>query len=133
LKKIRNKLKFKREFTLVRWFKDGILLIIDVVFFIFFGVDKDMSYSLNMVYLSWITSTPIMAEISALVKGLRLAILHNLTPLEVSIDCEEIIKYLKDDHPPYYNILFDCRHLIKQLGRLWCSITIGKRTKWKIS
>jgi len=58
-----------------------------------------------------------MAEISALVKGLRLAILHNLTPLEVSIDCEEIIKYLKDDHPPYSNILFDWRDLIKQLGK----------------
>ncbi|KAK4706418.1 hypothetical protein R3W88_034022 [Solanum pinnatisectum] len=54
-----------------------------------------------------------MAEISALVKGLRLVILHNLTPLEVSIDCEEIIKYLKDDHPPYSNILFDCRDIIK--------------------
>jgi len=133
LKKIRNKLKFKRDFTLVRWFKDEILLIIDVGFFLCLGVDKDMSYNLNMVYLSWITSTPIMAEISTLVKGLRLAILHNLTPLEVSIDCEEIIKYLKDDHPPYYNILFDCTHLIKQLRSLWCSITIRKRTKWKIS
>lgn len=33
LKKIRIELKFKGDFTLVRWFKDDILIIIDVVFF----------------------------------------------------------------------------------------------------
>ncbi|KAK4713660.1 hypothetical protein R3W88_019567 [Solanum pinnatisectum] len=62
------------------------------------------------------TSASIRTEISALVNGLRLAILHNLTPIEVSIDCKEVIQYLKDDHLSYSNILSDCRDLIKQLG-----------------
>ena len=56
LKKIRNKLKFKRDFTKVRWFKDGSLLIIDVGFFIFLGVDKDILCYLNMIYISLISS-----------------------------------------------------------------------------
>lgn len=42
----------------------------------------------------------------------EMSIAHNLTPLEISIDCEEIIRYLKDDHPSYSNILSNCGDLI---------------------
>lgn len=51
-------------------------------------------------------------ELQALVRGLRIAVDHKITPLEVSVDCEEFIHYLKNDHPTYSNIIADCRDLM---------------------
>lgn len=81
------------------------------------GVIRDNHGNWVIGFMGSLTTTiPIITEISALVKGLRVAKLHNLTPIEISIDCKEVISYLKVDHPSYSNILSDCRDLIKQMG-----------------
>ncbi|KAH0738190.1 hypothetical protein KY290_036895 [Solanum tuberosum] len=58
----------------------------------------------------------IKAELTALLQGLELALDKGLMPLEISLDCKEILTVITDDHPAYSNILNDCRELLRQLG-----------------
>lgn len=62
-------------------------------------------------------STPMAAELEALIQGLQIAIQFNLTPLKVELDAKEVITMLDNDNIIYNNMLFDCRqwHLLQQL------------------
>ncbi|OIT00921.1 putative ribonuclease h protein, partial [Nicotiana attenuata] len=56
-----------------------------------------------------------VTEILALLQGLRCAVQHNLTPLNVEIDAKEVIRLLTNNNILHANLLSDCRHLLKQL------------------
>lgn len=58
----------------------------------------------------------IKAELMALLQGRKLAWKKNLSPLEISTDCKDILGLLANDHPIYTNILSDCRELMQKLG-----------------
>lgn len=58
----------------------------------------------------------IKAELLALLQGLKLALERKLVPLEINIDSKEIISFINKNHPPYENILCDCRELLRRLG-----------------
>lgn len=49
---------------------------------------------------------------------MKVALNRNLTPLEIHVDCKEIIHMLEHDHPSYANILCDCRELLDLPGNL---------------
>ncbi|WMV53491.1 hypothetical protein MTR67_046876, partial [Solanum verrucosum] len=52
----------------------------------------------------------------SLQKGLTIALTYNLTPLEINVDCQDILHCLANDHPSYSNSLADCRELLLKLG-----------------
>lgn len=54
-------------------------------------------------------------ELNALVHGLQLARLHQLTPLEVNVDSTEVIMMLNNDNLHYSSSLIECRYLLQQL------------------
>ncbi|WMV34275.1 hypothetical protein MTR67_027660 [Solanum verrucosum] len=56
------------------------------------------------------------AELIALLQGIRIALERGLVPLEVNVDCKEIITLIQGEHPTYENILTDCRDLLQILG-----------------
>ncbi|KAH0665960.1 hypothetical protein KY285_027166 [Solanum tuberosum] len=56
------------------------------------------------------------AELIALLQGIRIALERGLVPLEVNVDCKEIITLIQGEHPTYENILSDCRDLLQSLG-----------------
>ncbi|KAG5589952.1 hypothetical protein H5410_040466 [Solanum commersonii] len=58
----------------------------------------------------------ITSELYTFHKGLTIAVQHNLTPIEISIDCTDIIQMLLNDHPSYSTLLYDCREILWQLG-----------------
>lgn len=55
-------------------------------------------------------------ELLALLKGLQLALSHNLLPLEVETDPIEVIHLLHNDNLVYSHLLNDCRYVLHQLG-----------------
>lgn len=77
-------------------------------------------------------ATNIASELYALQKDLSMAHVNNLTPLEIDIDCKEIIHLLANDHPTYTYILSDCRELLRKLGTPQCNINIERRIKLQI-
>lgn len=56
--------------------------------------------------------SPIQAKLLALIQGLKLAVQHKLTPLEINIDSEVVISYLHKLGPKYLNFVFDYRALL---------------------
>ncbi|KAH0702465.1 hypothetical protein KY285_016743 [Solanum tuberosum] len=61
-------------------------------------------------------SNNVKAELTALMQGLKIALVRGLLPLEVNIDCKELITFIENDHPSYTNMLFDCKDLLRRLG-----------------
>ncbi|OIT39387.1 hypothetical protein A4A49_58774, partial [Nicotiana attenuata] len=55
-------------------------------------------------------------ELLGVLQGLRLALQHNLMPLEIEIDATEVIHLLNTDNLLYSHMLNDCRSMIHQLG-----------------
>uniref|UniRef100_A0A0V0H650 Putative ovule protein n=1 Tax=Solanum chacoense TaxID=4108 RepID=A0A0V0H650_SOLCH len=55
------------------------------------------------------------AELKGLFHGLCLAILTNLSPIQVEIDIKEVITLLSSSNAKYANILLDCRSTLRQV------------------
>ncbi|WMV51784.1 hypothetical protein MTR67_045169 [Solanum verrucosum] len=58
----------------------------------------------------------VKAELIALMQGLKIALARGLLPLEVNVDCRELIDFIENDHPSYTNMLSDCRDRLTHLG-----------------
>lgn len=56
-------------------------------------------------------------ELMALLRGLQIAIMHNLTPLEIQMDAQEEINMLQNNALLDSPLLIDCRFLIHQLSK----------------
>lgn len=70
-----------------------------------------MGYTSNLFL-----TTNIKAELTALMQELELARQRNLTPLEISTDCENLIIFLTQGNLMHYHLLFDCRQRLRRLG-----------------
>ncbi|KAF3631896.1 putative Cysteine/Histidine-rich C1 domain family protein [Capsicum annuum] len=57
-----------------------------------------------------------LVELEALQEGLRMAILHNLSPMEIESDSTELRNLLHYPFPPYTDIVNACRSMLKSLG-----------------
>ncbi|XP_070021818.1 uncharacterized protein [Nicotiana sylvestris] len=58
----------------------------------------------------------IEAEFYALWQGLKIAIDHNFTPLQICIDSKQVVRMLNERNLHYNSINFEYRSLIEQLG-----------------
>lgn len=57
------------------------------------------------------------AELLALVEGLKLAVLRNLMPLEINMDCNDIISLIYNNNKSkYFNMLCECTSLLQLIG-----------------
>lgn len=61
-------------------------------------------------------TSPTMAELLVLRCGLVVAKKHNITSFDIEMDSVVAFNILTHDHPLYFNILFECRTLIGELG-----------------
>ncbi|KAF3628244.1 hypothetical protein FXO38_28339 [Capsicum annuum] len=57
-----------------------------------------------------------MAELKALCLGLKLALDHNLQPLDVETDSLEVLDLLSFPSPSYDKIVASCRSMLRSLG-----------------
>ncbi|OIS97475.1 hypothetical protein A4A49_51914 [Nicotiana attenuata] len=64
------------------------------------------------------TFNSLIAEMQALLQGLKLAVQMQLMPPKVELDAKEVINLLTKDHPLYTNILCDGRHPLQYLHDL---------------
>lgn len=55
-------------------------------------------------------------ELMTLLHGLQIAVKHNLTPLEIHMDAQEVITTLQTPAINYSPLLNDCKFLIQQLS-----------------
>lgn len=55
-------------------------------------------------------------ELLAILEGLRLAITHHLSPIEINSDSSNAIDMITSNHLGYCNIILECRYLIQSLG-----------------
>lgn len=55
----------------------------------------------------------LVTKLLALIQGLHIALTKKLTPLEITMDCKEIIEIMHTDHPSYTNFIHDCRLLLR--------------------
>lgn len=60
--------------------------------------------------------TPIEVELQALRKGLKIVIQHQISPLEVDVDAQEIINMFENGNLKYDNLLCECKCLMDKLG-----------------
>lgn len=60
-------------------------------------------------------TTPKMAELLALRRGLIIAKTNNIKPLTIKTGTNAIIHMLANDHPLYHNIIDDCKKLLAEL------------------
>lgn len=60
-------------------------------------------------------TTPIEAELRALLRGLQMAHNHNFSPLEVSTYSMDVINILNKGHKRYDNIVCECKYLLRLL------------------
>ncbi|OIT01587.1 hypothetical protein A4A49_56826, partial [Nicotiana attenuata] len=58
-----------------------------------------------------------LAELRALLQGLQLAYSHNLVPLEVEVDSQDIIMLLHSNDVSFDNLTTDCRYFLDRLGK----------------
>lgn len=80
------------------------------------GVIRNMHGEWIVGYMSnQHTDNHIKAKLLKLIQGLHIALARQLAPLEINIDCKELIDYIENDHPSYTNMLFDCRNLLRQM------------------
>ncbi|KAF3661603.1 hypothetical protein FXO38_05532 [Capsicum annuum] len=56
------------------------------------------------------------AELLAILKGLRLGLDRQLTPLEINSDSSVAINMISSNHLGYCNIMSECRYLLQRLG-----------------
>nr|XP_009801854.1 PREDICTED: uncharacterized protein LOC104247509 [Nicotiana sylvestris] len=56
-------------------------------------------------------------EIHCMVQGLQLAYSHNLVPLEVEVDSQDIIMLLHSNNVSFDNLTTDCRYFLNRLGK----------------
>ncbi|KAF3624036.1 hypothetical protein FXO38_29132 [Capsicum annuum] len=59
---------------------------------------------------------PSMVERKALHKGLLFASHPHLTPLEINTNFTDLVDMLTNEYPFNYNIITDCRSLLRELG-----------------
>lgn len=77
------------------------------------GVVRDREGKWILGFMGNIFQTDnVLAEIQALVVGLKIVRERNLTPIEISVDCQVIIHLLSNNHLLYSHILHDCRELL---------------------
>lgn len=55
-------------------------------------------------------------ELMALLHGLQMVLMHNLTPLQIQLDAQEVITTLQNNTSIHSPLLLDCRLLIQQLS-----------------
>ncbi|OIT01316.1 putative ribonuclease h protein, partial [Nicotiana attenuata] len=72
-----------------------------------------LGYMENIPY-----TTNIRAEIRAITKGLQLAELNNLLPLEIDTDSSETINMLINGNLIFDPLICECRSLIQRMGRV---------------
>lgn len=61
-------------------------------------------------------SNNIKSELLALIQVLKLAVTRNLTPIEINVDCQDLISLIFNNiSSKYNNMLIDCRDLLHQL------------------
>lgn len=65
-----------------------------------------------------ICATPLEAELQALRKGLKIVIQHQLNPLEMDTDAQELINMFTNGNLKYDNLLYECRCVMDRLGRM---------------
>ncbi|XP_047263813.1 uncharacterized protein LOC124896303 [Capsicum annuum] len=56
------------------------------------------------------------AELLAILEGLKIAITHHLTSLEINSDSATVISMITSDYPRYSNTVAECRYLMRELG-----------------
>lgn len=61
-------------------------------------------------------TSPLEPERQALRKGLKIAIQHRISPLEVDMDAQEVINMFINENLKYENLLDECRYLMNNLG-----------------
>lgn len=60
-------------------------------------------------------TTPLQAELLAILHGLRLANERNYTPLEVHTDSATSVSIISNSHACFTNLISECRYLLKKL------------------
>ncbi|XP_059315446.1 uncharacterized protein LOC132066074 [Lycium ferocissimum] len=81
------------------------------------GVIRDRSGNWVLGYMKRLPhTTNNLVELTAIMQGLKLAMEHNLMPLEINTDSTEVIKMINEGHLSYNSIISDCRCLMRKLA-----------------
>lgn len=67
---------------------------------------------------SYPINKPVLLQLYALKAGLQIAVQQNFHPLIINTDSIEILQMLKHDNALYTNIIYECRCLMQQMGRV---------------
>lgn len=57
-------------------------------------------------------------KLIALVEGLRLVKIHNLTPIHINVDSKIVINMINNGNLQYDGLIEECRSLLAELGHL---------------
>lgn len=79
--------------------------------------DHNSSWILGFKEKKPLTS-PAMAEIQALKRGLMLGMERNLASLEINTNSTDIVSTISHGHLLYDNLIFECRYLMQALNAL---------------
>lgn len=78
------------------------------------GVFRDNKGICIMGYAGHYPYTSVInIELMTLLRGLQMAVTHNLTPLQIQLDAQEVITILQSNTSIHSPIILDCRFLIQ--------------------